>query len=89
MKLSREDGEALIERIQASNLKISLKRLKVALFGEGRKKPKPPGGDGGGMGAGGEGPPRPARTFPDILGTSTERCGAGGRTAAWPRALGC
>ncbi len=89
VKLSREDGEALIERIQASNLKsedqgllvklirvyfwltlalqetkISLKRLRVALFGEGRKKPKPPGGDGGGMGAGGEGPPAPPEPSP-------------------------
>jgi hypothetical protein len=72
VKLNREDGEALIERIErikASNLRaddqgllmkliqmyfwltlalqetqISLKRLKVALFGEGRKKPKPPAG---------------------------------------------
>src|ERR671914_1046726 len=60
VKLSREDGEALIERVKASNLasgdqglvvklievyfwltlalqetKISLRRLKVALFGEG------------------------------------------------------
>jgi hypothetical protein len=67
VKLSREDGEALIERIKASNLasddqgllvkliqvyfwlmlafqetKISLKRLKVALFGKRPKKPKPP-----------------------------------------------
>jgi transposase len=89
VKLSREDGEALIERIQASNLKsedqgllvklirvyfwltlalqetkVSLKRLRVALFGEGRKKPKPPGGDGGGMGAGGEGTPAPPEPSP-------------------------
>ena len=89
VKLSREDGEALIERIQASNLKsedqgllvklirvyfwltlalqetkISLKRLRVALFGEGRKKPKPPGGDGGGMEAGGEGTPAPPEPSP-------------------------
>jgi hypothetical protein len=73
VKLSREGGEALIERIKASNLgsedqgllvqlirvyfwltlalqetKISLKRLRVALFGEGRKKPTPPGAGRGG-----------------------------------------
>src|SRR5207248_10720642 len=78
VKLNREEGEALIERIKASNLrsedqgvlvkligvyfwlklalqetKISLERLKVALFGEGRKKSKPPGGSSGGSAAGG------------------------------------
>ena len=69
VKLSREDGEALIERIQASSLagddqrllvklirlyfwftfalsetKISLKRLKRALFGGGKPPPSPPTG---------------------------------------------
>ena len=73
VKLNREEGEALIERIKASDLrsedqgllvkligvyfwltlalqeaKISLKRLKVALFSEGRKKSKLPGGSSGG-----------------------------------------
>src|SRR5438067_10903055 len=77
VKLNWEEGEALIERIKASNLrseeqgllvkligvyfwltlalqetKIRLKRLKVALFGEGRKKSKPPGGWRGGIAAG-------------------------------------
>src|SRR5438105_8007058 len=72
VKLSREDGEALIERVKASNLasddqglvvklievyfwltlalqetKLSLKRLNVVLFGEGRKKPKPAAGGSG------------------------------------------
>jgi transposase len=89
VKLSREDGEALIERIKASNLgsedqgllvqlirvyfwltlalqeaKISLKRLKVALFGEGRKKPTPPGGGSGGIAAGGEATPAPPEPSP-------------------------
>jgi transposase len=79
VRLSREEGEALIERIKASNLrsedqgllvkliqvyfwltlalqetKISLKRLKGALFGEGRKKRGPPGGGSGGIAAGAE-----------------------------------
>ena len=82
VKLSREEGEALIERVKASNLasedqgllvqlirvyfwltlalqeaKISLKRLKVVLFGEGHKKPTPPGGGRGGIAAGGEATP--------------------------------
>jgi transposase len=89
VKLSREDGEALIERVKASNLasddqglvvkliqvyfwltlalqetKISLKRLKVALFGEGRKKPKPPAGGSGGISAGAETSPAPAEPLP-------------------------
>jgi transposase len=84
VKLNREEGEALIERIKASTLrsedqgllvkligvyfwltralqetKISLKRLKVALFGEGRKKPKPPGGSSGGIAAGAGANPAP------------------------------
>ena len=71
IKLSREESEALIERIQASSLggddqrllvkliqlyfwltvalretKLSLKRLKRALFGEGKPPPPPPGGGG-------------------------------------------
>ncbi len=89
VKLSREDGEALIERIKASNLasddqgllvkligvyfwltlalqetKISLKRLKVALFGEGRKKPKPPRGSSGGIAADAKATPAPPEPFP-------------------------
>jgi hypothetical protein len=89
VKLSREDGEALSERIKASNLgsedqgvlvqlirvyfwltralqetKISLKRLKVALFGEGRKKPTPPGGGSGGIAAGGGATPAPPESSP-------------------------
>src|SRR5437764_12763625 len=84
VKLDREEGEALIERIKASNLrsedqgllvklirvyvwltlalqetKIHLKRLKVALFGEGRKKSKPPGGSRGGIAAGAGANPAP------------------------------
>ena len=71
VKLSREDGEALIERLQADTLtgddrrllvkliqvyfwftlalsetKISLKRLKRALFGGGKPPPSPPTGSG-------------------------------------------
>lgn len=71
VKLSREDGEALIARIRASSLadddqgllirlirlyfwftfalsetKISLKRLKRALFGGGKPPPSPPTGGG-------------------------------------------
>ncbi|MFO1433938.1 MAG: hypothetical protein U1F76_28225 [Candidatus Competibacteraceae bacterium] len=71
VKLSREDGEALIERLQAntvtsddrrllvqlirlycwftfalSETKISLKRLKRALFGGGQPPPSPPTGGG-------------------------------------------
>ena len=89
VKLSREDGEALIERIKASNLasddqglvvkiiriyfwltlalqeaKISLRRLWVALFGEGRKRSKPPGGDSGGSAAGGKTNPGPSDSSP-------------------------
>src|SRR5439155_20114850 len=77
VKLNWEEGEALIERFKASNLrsedqgllvkliagyfwltlalqetKIRLKRLKVALVGEGPKKSKPPGGSTGGCAAG-------------------------------------
>src|SRR5213080_1600598 len=84
VKLNWEEGEALIERIKASNLrsedqgllvkligvyfwltlalqetKIRLKRLKVALFGEGRKKSKPPGGSSGGIAAGAGANPAP------------------------------
>jgi len=76
VKLSREESEALIERIQASSLagddqrvlvkliqlyfwftvalretKISLKRLKRALFGEDQRRPPPPSA-GGAAGAG-------------------------------------
>jgi rRNA maturation protein Nop10 len=76
VKLSREDGEALIARIRASSLadddqglliklirlyfwftfalsetKISLKRLKRALFGGGKPPPSPPVGDGSPGGA--------------------------------------
>lgn len=72
VKLSREESEALIERIQASSLagddqrllmkliqlyfwftvalretKISLRRLKRALFGEGKPPPPPPLAGGG------------------------------------------
>jgi transposase len=89
VKLSREEGEALIERVKASNLasddqglvvkliqvyfwlklalqetKISLKRLKVALFGEGRKKRGPPGGSSGGISADAEASPAPAEPLP-------------------------
>jgi transposase len=84
VKLNREEGEALIERIKASDLrsedqgllvkligvyfwltlalqetKISLKRLKDALFGEGRKKSKLPGGSSGGIAAGAGANPAP------------------------------
>jgi transposase len=79
VKLSREESEALIERIQASSLagddqrllvkliqvyfwltvalretKISLTRLKRALFGEGQRPPPPPsrGGPAGGVSPG-------------------------------------
>src|SRR5512143_3875730 len=76
VKLSREDGEALIERIQASSLadndqglliqlirlyfwftfalsetKISLKRLKRALFEGGKPPPSPPASGGASGGA--------------------------------------
>jgi transposase len=89
IRLSREEGEALIERIKASNLrsedqgllvkliqvyfwltlalqetKISLKRLKVALFGEGRKKRGPPRGGSGGIWAGAEASPAPTEPLP-------------------------
>jgi transposase len=84
VKLNREEGEALIERIKASDLrsedqgllvkligvyfwltlalqetKVSLKRLKVALFSEGRKKSKLPGGSSGGIAAGAGANPAP------------------------------
>src|SRR5512134_2961580 len=80
VKLSREDGEALIARIQASSLagddqrllvklirvyfwltfalsetRISLTRLKRALFGGGKPPPPPPAGGG----ASGDGPATP------------------------------
>jgi transposase len=80
VKLSREDGEALIARIQASSLagddqrllvklirvyfwltfalsetRISLTRLKRALFGGGKPPPPPPAGGG----ASGDGPAEP------------------------------
>jgi hypothetical protein len=89
VKLNREEGEALIERIKASNLgsddqgllvklirvyfwlmlalqesKVSLKRLKVALFGEGRKKRGPPGGGSDEIAAGTEITPAPAESPP-------------------------
>ena len=92
VKLSREDGEALIERIKASNLasddqgllvkliqvyfwlmlafqetKISLKRLKVALFGKRPKKPTLPGGGRGGIAAGAEITPAPTEPPPTSL----------------------
>src|SRR5512135_499431 len=76
VKLSREDGEALIKRIQAHSLtgddqrllvklirlyfwftfalsetKISLKRLKRALFGGGKPPPSPPASGGASGGA--------------------------------------
>jgi hypothetical protein len=76
VKLSREDGEALIERLHADTLtgedrrllvklvrvyfwftfalsetKISLKRLKRALFGDGKPPPPPPAGGGSSGGA--------------------------------------
>src|SRR5512134_2190214 len=88
VKLSREDGEALIERIQANSLtgddqrllvklirlyfwftlalsetKISLKRLKRALFGGGKPPPPTGGGSSGGASADpgvGAGAPPPA-----------------------------
>src|SRR5262245_34444228 len=71
VRLSREEGEALIERIERNALsaedrrvlvkilpyyfwllfalreaKLSLKRLKVLVFGEKPKKPKPPSSGG-------------------------------------------
>jgi hypothetical protein len=89
VKLSREAGEALIERVKASNLasadpgllvklsrvyfwltlalqetKVSLKRLKVALFGERRKKREPPGGGRGGIAAGAEATLAPTEPSP-------------------------
>ena len=89
VKLSREEGEALIERVKASNLasndqglvvkliqiyfwltlalqetKISLKRLKIVLFGEGRKKRGPPRGGSGGISAGAEASPAPTEPLP-------------------------
>jgi transposase len=92
VKLSREDGEALIERIKASNLasddqgllvkliqvyfwlmlafqeaKISLKRLKVRLFGKRPKKSKPPEGGSGGITAGAETTPAPTEPPPTFL----------------------
>lgn len=76
VKLSREEGQALIERLQANALtsedrgllvkliqlyfwftfalretKISLSRLKRALFGEGRRPPPPAGGAAAGSAA--------------------------------------
>src|SRR5438067_11727694 len=110
VKLNWEEGEALIERIKASNLrsedqgllvkligvyfwltlalqetKIRLKRLKVALFGEGRKKSKPRGGSSGGdvAGAGDNAaPPEPAVTASAAKPSGKEeggerRCGHG------------
>src|SRR5512147_2787461 len=78
VKLSREDGDALIARLQADTLtgddrrlmvklirvyfwftfalsetKISLKRLKRALFGGGKPPPSPPAGGGTSGSAGG------------------------------------
>src|SRR5512142_1342966 len=78
VNLSREDGEALIARLQADTLtgddrrllvklirvyfwftfalsetKISLKRLKRALFGDGKPPPSPPAGGGASGSAGG------------------------------------
>jgi transposase len=114
VKLSREGGEALIERVKASNLasddqglvvkliqiyfwltralqetKISLKRLKVALFGEGRKKRGPPGGGSGGISAGAQASPvptepllRPSAAKPSGEEPSAERRRGHGRWGA-------
>ena len=80
VKLSQEEGEALIERVTANQLteadqrilvqlirlyfwltfalretKISLGRLKSALFGQGSKKPRSKGDEDGGGAEGGAG----------------------------------
>jgi Transposase IS66 family. len=69
--------------------KISLKRLKIALFGEGRKRPRPPGGDSGGISAGAETspalterPPTPSEAKPSDAGPVAERRGGHGRQGA-------
>ena len=98
VKLSREEGEALIERVKVSNLaadaqglvvkliqiyfwltlalqetKISLKRLKVALFGEGRKKRGLPGGGSGGDRGRCRSKPSPDRATPEAIGGQAKR----------------
>jgi transposase len=65
--LGSEDQGLLVQLIRVyfwltlalQETKISLKRLRVALFGEGRKKPTPPGGGRGGIAAGGKATPAP------------------------------
>src|SRR5512134_4009460 len=104
VKLSREEGEALIERIQASSLagddqrllvklirlyfwftlalsetKISLKRLKRALFGGGKPPPSSPPTGGGSSGSapadpvGSGGVPRSAATPGETSGPNRPR----------------
>ncbi len=104
IKLSREESEALIERIQASSLagddqrllvkliqlyfwltvalretKLSLKRLKRALFGEGKPPPpRPPtaGGPAGGV-------------SPGVTAAGDTAGGGAGRTRRQRRASRC
>jgi transposase len=92
VQLSREDGEALLARLEANTLtaedrrvlgkvltyyfwllfalreaKLSLKRIKVLVFGEKPKKPKPPSSDGtpsSGSGGGSELPTSTAQGVP-------------------------
>jgi hypothetical protein len=114
VKLNREEGEALIERIKASNLgsedqglvvkliqlyfwltlalpetKISLKRLKVALFGEECRKRRPPRGGSDGLWpdveaspAPTELPPTPSEAKPSEAEPVAERRRGHGRRSA-------
>src|SRR4026207_1383780 len=88
VQLSREEGEALLARLEANTLtadarrvlgkvltfyfwllfalreaKLSLKRLKVLVFGE---KPKPPAAGGASSGGGEDGSAPPAATSPGV-----------------------
>jgi hypothetical protein len=102
VRLSREEGEALMERIERNALsaedrrllvklltfyfwllfalreaKLSLKRLKVLVFGEKPKKPKPP--SSGGAAGGGSGGERETQTNASQGGPSPASAGPAGQ----------
>ena len=109
VKLSREEGQALIERLQANALtsedrgllvkliqvyfwftfalsetKISLSRLKRALFGEGRRPP-PAGGAAAGLAAAGGATPAPGSPAPTEGPPARDAGGGAALSSLWPR----
>jgi hypothetical protein len=96
VELSREEGEALLARLETNTLtaedrqvlgkvltfyfwllfalreaKLSLKRLKVLVFGE---KPKPPAAGGASSGGSEDGSAPPTATSPGVPSTSSAPC---------------